>query len=330
MNFEIYPILIIFLFNLVLFFNHKKISSIINVYDHPDQERKKHLKSIPLLGGGYLLLNIIIIYLMNYYSSFLDPDINSNYLVIFSICVFIVGILDDKFDLKVSLKFSSLLIIILILIILNEKLLVKNLHFDAYELNIFLGNYSFFFTVLCFLLFLNACNMFDGINLQLGLYSTQIFIFFIINNIFFSFSLLFLIYILFFIQLNKNNKIFFGDSGSLLVGFIIAFLIISKYNSDFNKLNCEIIFILMLMPGLDMFRLFLIRIFNKKNPFKPDRNHIHHLLINKFSFITTTIVVQSMIFFGLFISNYLKLYLVIILMIFSYLTLIFYLEKKTN
>ena len=330
MNFEIYPILIIFLFNLVLFFNHKKISSIINVYDHPDQERKKHLKSIPLLGGGYLLLNIIIIYLMNYYSSFLDPDINSNYLVIFSICVFIVGILDDKFDLKVSLKFSSLLIIILILIILNEKLLVKNLHFDAYELNIFLGKYSFFFTVLCFLLFLNACNMFDGINLQLGLYSTQIFIFFIINNIFFSFSLLFLIYILFFIQLNKNNKIFFGDSGSLLVGFIIAFLIISKYNSDFNKLNCEIIFILMLMPGLDMFRLFLIRIFNKKNPFKPDRNHIHHLLINKFSFITTTIVVQSMIFFGLFISNYLKLYLVIILMIFSYLTLIFYLEKKTN
>jgi UDP-GlcNAc:undecaprenyl-phosphate GlcNAc-1-phosphate transferase len=330
MNFEIYPILIIFLFNLVLFFNHKKISSIINVYDHPDQERKKHLKSIPLLGGGYLLLNIIIIYLMNYYSSFLDPDINSNYLVIFSICVFIVGILDDKFDLKVSLKFSSLLIIILILIILNEKLLVKNLHFDAYELNIFLGNYSFFFTVLCFLLFLNACNMFDGINLQLGLYSTQIFIFFIINNIFFSFSLLFLIYILFFIQLNKNNKIFFGDSGSLLVGFIIAFLIISKYNSDFNKLNCEIIFILMLMPGLDMFRLFLIRIFNKKNPFKPDRNHIHHLLINKFSFITTTIVVQSMTFFGLFISNYLKLYLVIILMIFSYLTLIFYLEKKTN
>ena len=115
---------------------------------------------------------------MNYYSSFLDPDINSNYLVIFSICVFVVGILDDKFDLKVSLKFSSLLIIILILIILNEKLLVKNLHFDAYELNIFLGKYSFFFTVLCFLLFLNACNMFDGINLQLGLYSTSNFYFF--------------------------------------------------------------------------------------------------------------------------------------------------------
>ena len=73
MNFEIYPILIIFLFNLALFFNHKKISSIINVYDHPDQERKKHLKSIPLLGGFYLLLNIIIIYLMVMTIKFYSP-----------------------------------------------------------------------------------------------------------------------------------------------------------------------------------------------------------------------------------------------------------------
>ena len=146
---------------------------------------EKHSKPIPLLGGIYLIFNILIIYIINFFYNFIDKNIDINFLFFFSILIFVLGILDDKFDLKVRLKFFLLFTIIFCLVSINENILINNLYFETFQTTIFLGKYSTFFTVLCFLLFLNACNMFDGINLQLGIYSLQVFIFFIFNNIFF-------------------------------------------------------------------------------------------------------------------------------------------------
>ena len=119
--------------------------------------------------------------------------------------------------------------------------------------------------------------MFDGANLQLGLYCAQVLIFFIIQNIFLSFSILILISILFFILLQRWKN-FFGDSGSLLIGFIIAYLVINQYNINPQKLSGEIIFLIMFLPGIDMFRLFILRLLHKKS-FKPDRNQIITYLV---------------------------------------------------
>ena len=56
------------------------------------------------------------------------------------------------------------------------------------------------------------------------------------------------------------------------------FLIIN--NNYYDKISAEKIFVLLIIPGLDMFRLFITRINNRKNPFSADRNHLHHLLLN--------------------------------------------------
>ena len=55
------------------------------------------------------------------------------------------------------------------------------------------------------------------------------------------------------------------------------------------------LYIFMLIPGIDLIRLFLIRILNKRNPLSPDRLHLHHLLLSKFSYKETLIIIIILI-----------------------------------
>ena len=329
MNF-FFLIALLIIINYLFYFNFRKFSSIIKIYDYPDKLRKKHLNPIPLLGGPLVILNIYIIYLLNYFLNFIGQEFQFDHLLIFSTLIFLLGYLDDKFDINVTLKFTSLFLIILCMLSLNDSLLITNLYFETGSFNFYIAKYSLFFTILCFLLFLNACNMFDGINLQLGLYASQILIFFLIQNIFSSFSILILISIIFFIFLNKDGKIFFGDSGSLLIGFVIAFIIINQYNINPKQIPCETIFLVMCLPGIDMFRLFLVRLINKKNPFKPDRNHIHHLLCNKYSFVKSTLIIQVTIFLGLFLGSNFKTIYVILIFLFFYIFFLTYIVRSSS
>ena len=124
--------------------------------------------------------------------------------------------------------------------------------------------------------------MYDGINGQSGLYSIIIFLFLIYKNQFVLLSILVIICFVFFLYNNFKNKIFLGDAGSLTISFLFSILIINYYQKS-NIFFCEEIFILMMMPGLDMMRLFIQRILKNQNPLKADNNHLHHLLLKKYS-----------------------------------------------
>lgn len=324
----LFLILLFVIGNFIFYLNYQRISLLINLYDYPDNIRKNHLKPIPLIGGFQLILNICLLYVVDNYFDFMVNEIHLGTLTFFGTLVYVLGFLDDKFDIKVTLKFVTLLLIILSLVIFNENLLIKSLYFETFDKNINIEKISLFFTILCFLLFMNACNMFDGVNLQLSLYSTQVLIFFLFNNFFWLFSTIITIYILFFILLNKDGKIFLGDSGSLLIGFVIAYIVISQYNLNISILSCEKIFLIMFLPGIDMFRLFVIRLKNRKNPFKPDRNHIHHLMGRRFTFIESTAITQFYILCGLLFSNYLQPIFLIISLLAIYIIMIYYLYKS--
>ena len=73
-----------------------------------------------------------------------------------------------------------------------------------------------------------------------------------------------------------------GDSGIFLYSFTLGFLSIKIYNLEIIK-NVEIIFILMMVPGIDMLRLFIVRIYNKKSPFRLII-YISIILLNKFNY----------------------------------------------
>jgi UDP-GlcNAc:undecaprenyl-phosphate GlcNAc-1-phosphate transferase len=145
--------------------------------------------------------------------------------------------------------------------------------------------------------------MFDGINLQSSFYSINIFLIFIFKSLFLDISLVMILSLLFFSYLNFKNKCFLGNNGSLLIAFVISYLFIKSQSTD-NPIFADEIFLAMQVPGLDLLRLAIQRIYNKKHPFHPDRNHIHHLLLKKIGYIKTVLIVTGIII----IPNYLSIF----------------------
>ena len=159
--------------------------------------------------------------------------------------------------------------------------------------------------------------MFDGINLQSGIYSFIILISISILYVESNFIKILIISLLSFLYLNYKNLSFLGDSGTLLNSFIISCIFILLYN--LKKITyADDIAIFMLIPGLDLIRLFITRIINKKNPLNPDRNHLHHLLLKKYSeqkslIIITTLIILPILLNMFKFNNLISLILVIVL-----------------
>ena len=108
-----------------------------------------------------------------------------------------------------------------------------------------------------------------------------------------------------FSYLNFRNKSFLGDSGTLLLAFIISYFFIILYNFNYIEFVDEVV-LYMLIPGLDLARLFIFRILKKKNPLSSDRQHLHHLLLSKYSLSKTLIIILFLISFPI-ILNYFTL-----------------------
>ena len=321
----------IIIFNLIIFSAIDFIIKKYGVYDYPDKDRKIHKKKISLSGGLIIFLNIFfIVFCYSFESSkfenlikyfFNNNNINLFLFLFYLIVIFLFGFFDDKFNINANKKIIFLLIFIFFSINLDSSLVLSKINFSFSNDIFYLKQFEIFFTILCFLLFINAFNMFDGINLQSGLYSIYIFI------IFFLFSenyvfLIMLIPFITFLYFNFKNKIFLGNSGSYLIGFLISYFTIKIFN-NFNNIFSDKIFLLMLMPGFDMLRLFIFRLLNKKNPFTPDNNHFHHLLLSNYNF-TYAIIINFFLsvmpfILGFFVSSYIALLLFLIIY-FSFLT----------
>ena len=172
--------------------------------------------------------------------------------------------------------------------------------------------------------------MFDGINLQSGLYI----IFFLIILFFkLNYNIIFLqltIILLFFLYLNYTSKIFMGESGINFLGFFLSYFSIFSYNNKIINYVDEV-FLIMCIPGLDLLRLSITRLISGKHPFTADKNHIHHKLLNKYNqkmtiLILMTLVVLPYLLF-LFFNN---LLLSIFFSFFLYTFIIFKLSLKKN
>ena len=180
---------VIILFNFFFLFFHDFIAKKISLYDHPDNKRKIHINKVPLTGGFLFLLNIII-YLF-FYFVIKDTSLNLFFgfkdlvptlvFVLSIILLFIIGYIDDKIKLSVKFRLIFFIIIVLINLIINPELNIFQIRLSFLNL-FFIGNYSYFWTLLCFLLFINAFNFFDGINLQSAIYSLFIFSIFLIKS----------------------------------------------------------------------------------------------------------------------------------------------------
>lgn len=334
-NFFLFLFLILLL-NIIFIKKIKFFSNFVNVFDKPDGIRKIHNHPVPILGGFFFIINLIIIFTIDFFfNNFFLKDIFSfdeYFFFLFSfLFFFILGFLDDKFLLRPSLKLIASILIIGILIQLDKNLILKSIIIDNKNFAISLFGFEFLLTVLCFLLFQNAFNMFDGTNLQIANYSIIIIVFFFIKTDFNIFFIILFIPFIFYWYLNYKNLTFLGDGGTLSLSFIFSVLFIKLYNSNII-LNANEIFNLMLIPGFDMLRLFIFRILNKKNPFYADNNHLHHLLLKKFqkNYLVQIFLVCLVLFsysIDLFFRNTILAFSITLII---YLIIVFTFNKKIN
>jgi len=121
-----------------------------------------------------------------------------------------------------------------------------------------------------------------------------------------------------------------GDAGTYLLSFTFGYYFIKFYNSHLIT-SVDEVFILMLLPGVDMLRLFITRILAKKHPFSADRNHLHHLLLTKYGYLKTILILNLFLLMCLTSIFYLKNYFYTILFfLFIYLLLLFACKKLNS
>lgn len=330
MNIFLLTITFFIFFNLIIFFFSAKLIKIFNIYDNPDTQRKFHKKKTSLFGGSIILINCLLFFIINLF--FFDntkTEYDNSFLTTFIIgCTlfYFLGLYDDKKNLNYNYKFFIELIFIIFLIFINKEIVIDKIYLDFFKYEIYLGKFSFVFTILCFLIFLNAFNMLDGINLQAGLYSLSIFIYLFVLSEKQLIYIILIIALLPYLVLNYKSKIFFGDNGTLLLGFVISYLIImTAKETNYQILTADKIFVLMMLPGLELIRLFIIRLKLNRHPFSPDRRHIHHIFIKKYGIRKTIIYIQLLSGLPIILMNFMTNYIFFIILFntitYIYLTL---------
>lgn len=328
-----YLVLEILFLVLTIFFCTKKsniIISLIPIIDHPNK-RKLHKKPTPLIGGIIIIILFFEIYL---FENYLNVKNTNFQILIISSIIFLIGLGDDLKDLNPYFKLSSVGIILMIFFYSFPNFKITELYFETFNKTFILNEISLFFSLLCILLLLNALNMSDGVS---GLFLGIIIIFFTYielsfnQNKVFTFLIIFSLIILF--VLNYKNYFFMGDSGVYFLTIFFSFSLINSYHSEESSIkSVEEIFILLMIPGIDMFRVFLERLKKGNNPFKPDRSHLHHMLLSLLSEKFVLIIYFNMILLPLIIKQFKILNMSIIIAISStiYFITIYILKSKLN
>ncbi len=280
-------------FILILFFL-KSISNKLNLIDKPNY-RKKHLGDIPLIGGLVIYFNILI------FIFFIQTSNYMNTILFTSVILILLGALDDAVELGVIFRLVAQLICCLIVI--GSGLIIHNIGDYMLMPEIQIGALSILFTVFCVIGLTNSFNFIDGIDgLCSGLALISILTILCIsyfNKTFiylvdFNYLILVSITLILFIFFNMTNyiKIFLGDSGSMFLGFFISWILIMTSQSDRQIIHPILTIWCVTLPVFDITSVVIRRLLRKINPFKPDRRHVHHILIELgFDNLSTTLII---------------------------------------
>ena len=270
--------------------------------------RHVHKGFIPRLGGLAIFAGFVFSQLYFSVDYFSASTISDTYLLlIFSISLlFILGLMDDLVNINANLKFIIQLLVAFILV-WRADIRIESFYglFGLYTLPLWL---SYTFSILVITFFVNAYNLIDGLDSlssSVGIYVLACFsVFFLWNDAYIDSMLAFSAMgaLLGFWLYNKPPaRIFMGDSGSLSIGLLLAYFAIMVSNLPLdteNTFNPVFAMVVLAYPVIDTLRVFTIRICKGISPFTPDRNHIHHALLDLgLSHGKSTIVVVSFSFF---------------------------------
>lgn len=257
------------------------------LYDIPNN-RKVHLMPVPTMGGVAIVAGMVTALL------FWFPFHNEVGQVCFFfsiIALFALGIMDDLKDLSAKYKFVVQIALAALIALSGIRITSFDGLFGIAQLPL---SAQYTFTVLAIVGITNAFNLIDGID---GLAGGLAFMSLMTVGLFLSlsgdantalvaFALAGAVFAFLYFNFNPA-KIFMGDTGSLILGFVIAVLCVRLMQVNISAPNPVIahapVFVLgiVLIPVFDTLRVFALRIWKGGSPFDADKTHIHHLLINQ-------------------------------------------------
>ena len=274
------------------------------LFDIPDA-RKLHKSAIPRLGGvsffPTILLSCCAVLVLRTLTGYSVSALQATYilpeflaLVCGMVLLYLTGIADDLVGVRYRQKFVVQIICASLFPLAG--LWINDFYglFGCGTLSVWFG---FPFTVLTVVFITNAINLIDGIDgLASGLSSVALMVlgFLFIEKGLWIYSMLAFstlgvlipfFYYNVFGSAEHARKIFMGDTGSLTLGYILAFLAISYTNNNperapYSEGAIVIAFSTLIVPMFDVIRVILVRARNHKGLFDADRNHIHHKFLD--------------------------------------------------
>ncbi|MCT4616251.1 MAG: undecaprenyl/decaprenyl-phosphate alpha-N-acetylglucosaminyl 1-phosphate transferase [Marinifilaceae bacterium] len=261
-----------------------------NLYDEPNH-RSSHTHVVPSLGGVAIFLSFSLSSLI-LSNGFMAKELK--FIIASTIIMFALGIMDDIVNISPKKKLYGQIFAALIVIIMGD-IRFSSFHglFGIYELNYYV---SILFTIFVMIVITNGFNLIDGIDglasgisalctLSFGIwfYITGHYDYAVLAASLFGALIAFFRFNVF----SKKNKIFMGDTGSLILGLLLSILVI-KFNEinilqDFKyAIPCAPIvsIAILAVPLFDTARVMIIRLKNGKSPFQPDKNHVHHRMLS--------------------------------------------------
>jgi UDP-N-acetylmuramyl pentapeptide phosphotransferase/UDP-N-acetylglucosamine-1-phosphate transferase len=252
--------------------------------------RTSHTNPTPNLGGVAIFAGVIV-------SSVVFTGITTahelKYIIAAMLIMFFVGLKDDLHPLVAYKKFLGQSIAVLFILVPGD------FHLASLHGLLGIGELSYPFSLLItyifFLALINSFNLIDGIDgLASGIgFLTSLFfgiVFLLDNHLAYavmSFILASSLLAFFYFNVfSKQNKIFLGDTGAMLIGLILSIFAVRFLNYESDTLflsqsqsSPAILLCVLIVPIFDTARVFILRILRGKSPFEADRTHIHHRLL---------------------------------------------------
>lgn len=351
LSFELLSLLIVFQSFIVSYLVIPRIISIVrtkNLMDKPNQ-RSSHKEKTPTMGGVAFFASLLSsLYFLQVY----DSHRLGLSLVIGLLILFYVGVKDDLVGVSPRTKIIGQMLSFIFVMDSNELSITSlNGFLGFYELPLWL---SYFLGIFIIISIVNAYNLIDGINGSASMVGIMIFsifsyIFYQTKDYYFvllSISSIGCLAAFLRYNISKKNSIFMGDTGSLLIGFVIGVCTLRFLNLPIERLSMAninyynkfvLVFIILYIPFVDTMRVFLIRILKHRSPFFADRNHIHHIMIDymKLSHIQASLLLalfNLLVFIFFYIANLyistITLFIVLFLFIIGTTLILFYYNRS--
>jgi UDP-N-acetylmuramyl pentapeptide phosphotransferase/UDP-N-acetylglucosamine-1-phosphate transferase len=267
-----------------------RVANLKHLFDEPD-ERKIHKSSTPTLGGIAIFAGMI--FSLTFWSS-QKEIIELQYIISSIILLFFIGLKDDLVNLVHYKKLIGQLMAAFILVHWADIRITS--FFGLFGINDLNLIASYAFSIFVMVVITNAVNLIDGIDglaATVGIVATLTFgtWFYLVDQTQYMILSGSVLGALFgFFHYNKSPaKIFMGDTGSLILGITMSILAIKfiemnrvlSLEDDYKIRGIPVVAIsILIIPLFDTLRVFAIRILQGKSPFNPDRNHLHHMLVD--------------------------------------------------